>query len=81
MKKVIQVWYLEEHEHRLISDFHTGFMYQLEDGTMVHKMSTDMVADKIIPPLGSLVISTKDQSELDQPTEVTNPDAFERQGL
>jgi hypothetical protein len=65
MKKVIQVWYLEEHERRLFSDFHTGFIYQLEDGTMVHKMSTDMVADKIVPPLGSPVGSII-QSELDQ---------------
>lgn len=45
MKKVKEIYYIDNREER-ISDFSTGFVFVLEDGSMVETMTTDTIAER-----------------------------------
>ena len=45
MKKVKEIYYIDNREERL-SDFSTGFLFVLEDGSKVETMTTDPIAER-----------------------------------
>ena len=45
MKKVKEIYYMDNREERA-SDFSTGFVYILEDGSKVETMTTDIIAER-----------------------------------
>ena len=49
MKKVKEIYYIDNREERS-SDFSTGFMFILEDGSKVETMTTDTVAERYTKP-------------------------------
>lgn len=51
MKKIINSWYIEDNAERVaISEYSDGFIHELEDGTKVYTMTTDVVAHKVVKP-------------------------------
>ena len=53
MKKVKEIFYLNNREER-VSDFSTGFLYTLEDGSRVETMTTDTIAEKYTSPVDNV---------------------------
>lgn len=49
MKKVKEIYYIDNREERT-SDFSTGFVYVLEDGSKVETMSSDTIAERYTKP-------------------------------
>ena len=49
MKKVIETYYIDNRAERS-SDYSTGFVFILEDGSKVETMSTDPVAERYTAP-------------------------------
>ena len=45
MKKVKEIYYIDNREERT-SDFSTGFVFVLEDGSKVETMTTDLIAER-----------------------------------
>lgn len=43
MKKVKQIWYAKHGSPELTSNYATGLILELEDGTMLEQLSTDMI--------------------------------------
>lgn len=62
MKKVKEIYYIDNREKRA-SDFSTGFVFILEDGSKVKTMTTSVVKDVIDVAQGNEPENTKDQVE------------------
>lgn len=49
MKKVTNIYFIEDNDERVaISEYSDGFVYELEDGSKVHTMATDVIAHTVI---------------------------------
>lgn len=49
MKKIKEIYYIDNKKERS-SDFSTGFLYVLEDGSKVETMTTDLIAERYTKP-------------------------------
>ena len=49
MKKVKEIYYIDNREERG-SDYSTGFVFILEDGSKVETMTTDFIAERYTKP-------------------------------
>ena len=49
MKKVKEIYYIDNRQERA-SDFSTGFVFILEDGSRVETMTTDTIAERYMKP-------------------------------
>ena len=69
MKKVKEIYYIDNREERS-SDFSTGFMFVLEDGSKVETMTTDIIAERYTKADSGIVYSCehiKSFNKLEEP--------------